>query len=85
LVYRADKKGFCDAYVWNIRRTLPEIPIPLRAADPAVPLNLALAVNVTYDRGKYERSLRYDRPLDVKLSPEDRDWAEAIGAGAGKP
>lgn len=69
-------------YFWSIRRPLPAIPIPLRAPDPDVWLDLAAVFTTTYDRARYGRVLDYRRPLDLPLLDEDRIWAyEAARAG----
>ncbi len=82
LVSRADRRPACDAYAWSVRRPLPTIPIPLRPPDPDVPLDLAAVARTAYDRGRYERALRYGRPLQLPLADADRKWAEGVGAGA---
>ncbi|CAA9390390.1 MAG: hypothetical protein AVDCRST_MAG64-1165 [uncultured Phycisphaerae bacterium] len=82
LVFRADRTDVCDAYLWGVRRPLPTIPIPLRGQEGLVPLDLAAAVAITYDRGRYARSVGYDRPLKVRLADEDLRWAAAVAARA---
>ncbi len=69
-----------QVYAWTIRHILPQIPIPLRAPDPDVLLDLRQAFDLTYDRGLYSRLLRYGRPLPdvLPLSPADREWSESI-------
>jgi hypothetical protein len=64
-----------------LRQPLPTLPIPLRAPDSDVHLNLAEAFVAAYDLGGYARSLRYGTPLSVSfpISPEDRAWAESFG------
>jgi hypothetical protein len=80
LVFRADRTDDCHVYLWGVRRPLPTIPIPLRGPEGSVPLDLAAAVAITYERGRYARSVRYDRPLKVRLSDEDLRWAVGIAA-----
>jgi len=57
---------------------LPQIPIPLKPPDNDVSLDLAAAFAMTYEGGRYDRSLRYDGPLPGSLSDADRDWAVEI-------
>ena len=51
-----------DVYAWSIRRTLPEIPIPLSPPDPDLCLDLASVVARAYDQGRYERASSATRP-----------------------
>jgi hypothetical protein len=76
LVARGPTMPRCAVYAWTIRMPLPTLPIPLRAPDPDVPLDLAAIVALAYDRGRYARSIDYQAPLNVPLGPEDRAWAE---------
>jgi hypothetical protein len=78
-VARADRRPDCDVYAWSIRRrALPNhIPIPLRAPDPDVSLDLAAVYATAHEKGRYARSLDYDAPLKVPLAPDDPAWADA--------
>ena len=78
LVARAERRPDCDVYAWSIRQSMPLIPIPLRAPDPDVLLNLADAFTLAYQRGRYARLIDYARPLDLPLRPEDKGWAEQL-------
>jgi hypothetical protein len=80
IVARSERRPYADVYTWPLRQPLPVLPIPLRAPDPDVQLNLAEAFQMTYDRGGYSRVMRYGRPLpaSLPLSPEDRAWAETL-------
>ena len=79
-VSRAERRPCRDTYAWTIRDPLPTIPIPLKAPDPDIPLDLAAIFATVYDRARCERSIDYAAPLDLPLSPEDRAWAEAMAA-----
>jgi hypothetical protein len=80
VVARAERRQFFEVWAWSLRQPLPVLAIPLRAPDPDVPLDLAEAFQMTYDRGAYSRVMRYGPPLPASLpiSPEDRAWAESI-------
>ncbi len=83
-VSRADHRMQCEVYAWSIRRTLPKIPIPLKAPDPDMVVDLSSLFAMTYERGRYARSLPYGKPLNLPLSPVDLDWvAERTKALAG--
>lgn len=77
-VFRADRAPDVQVFPWRLRDKLPVIPIPLRAPDKDVPINLAEAVKTAYERGRYDRKLRYSRPLDPPLNPEEMKWAQSL-------
>ncbi len=78
LVARAERRPDCDVYAWSIRQALPTIPIPLKAPDSDVSLNLADAFALAFERGRYARLVNYARPLELSLQPDDKAWAEQI-------
>jgi Protein of unknown function (DUF4058) len=82
LVARAERRPDCDVYALSLREALPSIPIPLKAPDPDVRLNLAEVVALAYERGRYGRTIDYTRPLDLPLQAEDKTWAEQIARAA---
>jgi hypothetical protein len=61
-------------YPISIRRSLPAIPIPLRAGDPHIALELQLLIDQAYVDGRYGKTLHYDRPCDPPLDPENEQW-----------
>ena len=78
LVTRGERRPECDVYAWTLRQPLPTIPIPLKAPDTDVTLDLAAIFEATYDKGRYARMLRYASPLGLTLPPDDRTWAEGL-------
>lgn len=82
-VSRGDRRPQCEVYHWTMRQPLPALPVPLRAPDPDVWVDLAAVFRTTYERGRYARSLDYARPPAVALSPEQRAWVEPTARGAG--
>lgn len=84
-VSRADRRPECDVYAWGLRHPLPAIPVPLKAPDLDVPLDLATVFTLTYDRGRYDRTLPYGSPPGVPLAADDLAWAvERARAAAGR-
>jgi hypothetical protein len=81
IVARAGRRPDAEAYAWTLRQPLPAVPIPLRAPDPDVALDLAEVFRVCYDRGEYARILRYGTPLPANfpIAVQDRAWAESVG------
>lgn len=83
LVSRADRRPECQVYNWTVRHPLPTIPIPLRAPDDDIRVNLGDAFAVAYQRGRYERMLSYEGvPPAPTLSPADAEWANQLAAKA---
>jgi hypothetical protein len=74
LVSRGDRRPDCQVYSWTLRQALPIIPLPLKAPDPDLPLDLAAVFTTVYDKGRYARSLPYGAPPAVRLSEEMREW-----------
>lgn len=79
-VARAERRPDCDVYAWSIRQVIPVLPVPLRAPDADVGLDLSALVCSTYEKGRYSRTVRYDLPLPAgwALSAEDRAWATEV-------
>jgi hypothetical protein len=82
LVARANRRPDCDVYAWTVRQPLPAIPIPLRPPDPDVWISLAEVFALTYERGRYARSVDYSAPLTVSLSDADLAWAQQTARAA---
>jgi hypothetical protein len=78
IVSRTEARPLCEVYAWSIRESLPTLPIPLRAPDPDLLIDLAAVYRTAFVRGKYARSIDDTAPLDLPLAPEDRAWAEAL-------
>jgi hypothetical protein len=76
LIARPEQRPFADIKSWSVRDPLPTIPIPLRAPDPDVQLDLAKVFTTTYDRGRYARVIDYAATLHVPLRADDLDWAD---------
>lgn len=81
VVARGPNLPVAEVYSWTLRDRLPAIPIPLRAPDPDVKIDLQELVDRIYDLGRYGRTLRHDLPLPegVPLHVEDRAWVEERG------
>jgi hypothetical protein len=77
-IARAEQRPRGEAYAWTVRQALPTIPIPLREPDPDVRIDLGVAYQASYERGRYRNLLRYDAPL----TDDDRTWAAERASGA---
>ena len=80
-VSRASQHPRCDVYGWSIRHRLPKIPIPLRPPDADISLDLASLVALTYERGRYSRSMPYASAINLAISEADREWVKQLLIG----
>lgn len=80
IVARAANRPDAQVYTWTIRHSLPPIPIPLRAPDADVTLNLDQPFDLTYRLGRFDRIVRHGSPLPghLSLTSADREWAEGL-------
>jgi hypothetical protein len=79
-VIRAAEPTRADVFAWSVRDRLPTIPVPLRPPDGDVPLDLAAVFAIAYDRGRYRRVVRYDRPLGISADEATKRWVEECAA-----
>jgi hypothetical protein len=74
-VSHSDRRPYCDVYPWTVRDRLPILPLPLRAPDQDVQIDLGQALEVAYQRGQYDRLVRYDQPPPApSFAGEDAEW-----------
>ena len=76
LVADGTRRWDCDVYAWTMRQPLPAIPIPLRAPDLAVRVDLAAVFTLTYERGRYAPSLDYAQPPPISLQGDELSWVQ---------
>ena len=73
LLARAGRRD-CQAYAWTMRQPLPTLPVPLKAPDPDVFVDLGAVFATAYQRGRYGRALDYAAAPAAPLRPEQRAW-----------
>ena len=78
LVSRGERRPKSEVYAWSVRRTLPAIPVPLKGPDVDLLVDLQAVFHITYERGRYDRSVDYDAPLALPLDAKDRRWAARL-------
>lgn len=78
-VSRSEDRPNGAIYSWRVRDPLPPVPIPLRGPDPDITIDLQAVFQVTFERGRYGRSLRYGKPPPAKMSEADTAWAIECG------
>jgi hypothetical protein len=81
LVSRSESWPDCDVYHWTVRQPFPAIPIPLRAPDPDLVIDVGAVFAIAYERGRYARSLKYGEKAPAPLGAKDAAWAQKAGKG----
>jgi hypothetical protein len=77
-VSRAQKRPRVGVWPIALADHLPSVPVPLLPGDADVPLDVGAALTAVYDGVGYDLILDYGKPPPVKLTPEERDWAEGL-------
>jgi hypothetical protein len=81
---RASNRRRVDYFPISLRQRLPIIPIPLRATDKDVTLDLQSIVEQAYRNGRYDRT-DYSKPCEPPLVDEDLTWtAELIKSASSR-
>jgi len=81
-VTRGEKPTHTAVYPWRLTARLPTVPVPLRAPDPDLPLDMADLFATTFDRGRYERRLKYRSAEASGLQGDELDWARSVVAAS---
>lgn len=77
MVSRWPTRPQADFWPIQLRDRLPVIPIPLRAGEPEITLDLQAVLHRVYDSGMYERFI-YEGDPEPPLTPEDAAWAKSL-------
>jgi Protein of unknown function (DUF4058) len=81
LISRANRRPNCDVYHWRLPQALPTLPIPLRAPDLDVFIDLQAVFATVYERGRYGREVDYTARPPVHVAEDVRTWiAERVRA-----
>lgn len=81
---RAGQRPTVAIWPLTFRETLPCIPVPLREPDPDVVLDLAMALERTYELGAYTLRINYRQAPPVPaLNPADATWIDERLRAAG--
>ena len=71
--------GRVEVWPLGLQEPLPTIPIPLRAPDPDIPLNLSEALAAIYEEAAYDLSIDYTQPPPPPVLPEtDVRWIKTL-------
>jgi Protein of unknown function (DUF4058) len=63
---------------FTLRDPLPRIAIPLDPDVDPVEIDLQPLLDRSYEGGKYDRSVEYDRPAIPPLTPAQQTWADGL-------
>lgn len=77
-VYRPGRPEDFEVYPIRLPQRLPTVAVPLSSGTPDVSVSLQAVFDRCYDVGLYARRVRYDRPPEPPLAPEQQAWAEGI-------
>jgi hypothetical protein len=79
LVSRAENRPQADLYAVTVREPLPRFPLPLRAPEEVVLVDLSDIFRGVYDRASYDLRIDYTQmPPPPPFSVEDRVWIEEL-------
>ncbi len=82
-VQRAATPGLWECYPVSLRRTIPQVRVPLRPADADVVMDLQPLLRRAYRAAGHD-DIDYARDPDPPLSPADAAWADALLRAAGR-
>jgi hypothetical protein len=72
-----------EIYRCTLRDSLPNVAVPIDEHSPDLVLALQTALEREYEAGCFRDRLRYERPCEPRLSPEDQAWADERIRAAG--
>lgn len=75
---RAEERPDCRVYSWSMRQPLPRLPVPLRAPDPDMQIDLAAVFTTAYDRGRFRKSIDYKSSPPIALGADDSAWVRQL-------
>jgi hypothetical protein len=79
IVSRSQDRPQAAVYLFTIRDTIPDIPIPLQAGDAEPSLTLNRLLHEVYDRAGYDLTLNYQQaPPPPQMSEQDLQWMKHL-------
>lgn len=68
-----------DVWGFDIQDPMPVVPVPLRAPDADVPLDLGKVLKIIYERSLYQLSIDYNEtPPPPEFSEEEQMWIKEL-------
>lgn len=77
LISRSEQRPRADLYPFNLRDSIPSVPIPLKSDDPELLINLQHLLHQVYDRAAYDLEIDYQQDPMPPLSDEDTQWVDS--------
>lgn len=77
-ISRAEQRPDCQVYAWPLAQPLPTLPVPLRAPDPDLLINLAEVFTTAYDRGRFQRRINYRGAMPGHLRTDETTWVDSV-------
>jgi hypothetical protein len=84
LVSRVEQRPLTEVWPIALEQPLPTIPVPLKAGDPDVPLDLQLALKNVYDSTLYDEMIDYQEHPDAPLTLDESAWVDRLLRQAGR-
>lgn len=78
LVSRGATRPRAKLFTFNLRQSIPVIPIPLLPEDVEPELDLGALVHALYNRARFDLRLNYSKAPIPPLSKAKTDWARRI-------
>jgi len=84
LLARGDQRPNCQVYTWTVRQPLPTLPVPLRAPDADIRIDLGAVFATAYQRGRYRQQVDYRAQPPGPFRGEEHAWAAQVAGGVGR-
>ena len=78
VISRSQHRPQADIYLFGIRESIPDVPIPLRPGETELILPLNQILHNIYDQGAYDLAIDYQHPPEPQLLDEDAEWAQKL-------
>lgn len=78
LVSRADRRPEADLYLFDLKDSIPSVPMPLRAGEPEPIIHLQQLVNQVYERARFDLAIDYAQPVKPALSTDEIAWVKSV-------
>jgi hypothetical protein len=78
IVSRFEQRPDTQVYAWPMSYPLPTLPVPLRAPDPDLLINLGEVYSTAYDRGRFQRRIDYRGRTPPHLHGDEIRWVEDV-------
>jgi hypothetical protein len=83
LVSRSPQRPQAQLYGFSLRQPIPVFLLPLKPAEPEIPVDLQALLIQVYNQARYDLAIDYQQEPVPPLKERDRGWAEAVLQGQG--